>query len=51
MVHLELSILWSGSIKQPHHLTYLKFENRSRAFYPTNNLNVSIVIGLHQSFL
>jgi len=31
---LELSIPWRGSTKQPHHPTYLKFENRSRALRP-----------------
>ncbi|KMS64668.1 hypothetical protein BVRB_017910 [Beta vulgaris subsp. vulgaris] len=31
MAHLELSIPWHGSTKQPRPPTYLKFENRSRA--------------------
>ncbi|CAL8988991.1 unnamed protein product [Prunus brigantina] len=45
MAHLELSIPWRGSTKQPRRPTYLKFEN-SR----TNDLHVSIAAGLHQSF-
>ncbi|KAL2223876.1 UNVERIFIED_CONTAM: putative uncharacterized protein ART3 [Sesamum indicum] len=32
MAHLELSIPWRGSTEQPRRPTYLKFENRSRAF-------------------
>uniref|UniRef100_I1LXU2 Uncharacterized protein n=1 Tax=Glycine max TaxID=3847 RepID=I1LXU2_SOYBN len=36
MAHLELSIPWRGSTEQPHRPTYLKFENRSRA-YPEGN--------------
>ncbi|KAK7289439.1 hypothetical protein RIF29_03121 [Crotalaria pallida] len=36
MAHLELSIPWSGSTEQPRRPTYLKFENRSRA-YPEGN--------------
>ncbi|CAN6998726.1 unnamed protein product [Brassica rapa subsp. trilocularis] len=28
MAHLELTIPWDGSTKQPPRLTYLKFENR-----------------------
>ncbi|CAN6974056.1 unnamed protein product [Brassica rapa subsp. trilocularis] len=28
MAHLEFSILWDGSTKQPPRPTYLKFENR-----------------------
>ncbi|CAN6803544.1 unnamed protein product [Brassica oleracea] len=67
MAHLELSIPWDGSAKQPPRPTYLKFENRSRTLrnqlldgsislsplYPsqTNDLHVSIAAGLHQSFL
>ena len=31
MAHLELSIPWRGSTKQPRRPTFLKFENRSRA--------------------
>nr|TKR78380.1 hypothetical protein D5086_0000283010 [Populus alba] len=34
MAHLELSIPWRGSTKQPRRPTYLKFENRSRALRP-----------------
>ncbi|KAK8616971.1 hypothetical protein V6N13_116941 [Hibiscus sabdariffa] len=34
MAHLELSIPWHGSTKQPRRPTYLKFENRSRALRP-----------------
>ncbi|CAN1769222.1 hypothetical protein LINPERHAP1_LOCUS11101 [Linum perenne] len=34
MAHLELSIPWSGSSKQPPRPTYLKFENGSRALHP-----------------
>ncbi|KAK7326676.1 hypothetical protein VNO80_32004 [Phaseolus coccineus] len=36
MAHLELSIPWHGSTEQPCRPTYLKFENRSRA-YPEGN--------------
>ncbi|KAI3809568.1 hypothetical protein L1987_25546 [Smallanthus sonchifolius] len=38
MAHLELSIPWHGSTKQPHRPTYLKFENRSRAHAHTRTL-------------
>ncbi|KAL0642167.1 hypothetical protein Bca4012_102614 [Brassica carinata] len=34
MAHLELSIPWDGSTKQPPRPTYLKFENRSRTLRP-----------------
>jgi len=34
MTHLKLLIPWHGSIEQPHHPTYLKFENRLRALRP-----------------
>ncbi|CAL8988865.1 unnamed protein product [Prunus brigantina] len=43
MAHLELSIPWRGSTKQPRRPTYLKFEN-SR----TNDLHVGIAAGLHR---
>ncbi|KAF1887368.1 hypothetical protein Lal_00040970 [Lupinus albus] len=39
MAHLELSISWCGSTKQPHRYTYLKFENRSRSFGPIPKSN------------
>ncbi|KAK8617430.1 hypothetical protein V6N13_080346 [Hibiscus sabdariffa] len=34
MAHLELSIPWHSSTKQPRRPTYLKFENRLRALRP-----------------
>ncbi|KAL2453187.1 Uncharacterized protein Adt_49312 [Abeliophyllum distichum] len=65
MAHLELSIPWRGSTKQPRRPTYLNYPEGNfggnqlldgsislSPLYPsqTNDLHVSIAAGLHQSF-
>ncbi|WZZ14986.1 hypothetical protein YC2023_108075 [Brassica napus] len=42
MAHLELSIPWDGSTKQPPRPTYLKFENRSRTLRPRCLLSLAL---------
>ncbi|KAA8528880.1 hypothetical protein F0562_036235 [Nyssa sinensis] len=44
MAHLELSILWRGSTKQPHRPTYLKFENRVASKNRQNSTSGSLKV-------